>query len=456
MKFVVVGAGVVGSSLAHKLSALGHEVSLVDNEASRLSAAATLSRKIHTIYGSGASPEVLVSAGLENADYLLAVADTDEVNVAACFVGRLITPKPKRIARVRHFDLSSQEISPIFLSEYFDLIINPEQAAADSLVRILDIPGAHEVLEFGKGRIRVLGLTVGPNSPLSNMKLSSLKDWPQQLPVLIVAVMRGSKLLVPKGDDKIKTGDVIYAVSLPGKTKLLFELAGKQLLDTRRLLIWVNDRMAFTLIKTLQSHVDNITVLVSDNALKADLQSTFKRLKVVTGIASDQNVLLDCGVVNCDAFIAATSDDENNVLTALLAKRLGAKTTGCFVSNESYGPLVTAVGVEMVINLRLAAANAIFQHIHHRSIISELSLQNEGAGFVEVEWDSKLPFLNKKIKDLNLPHGIMIAGIERGDEVIIPSGEDSLVIGDRVLIFLLRGSQPKLEKLLGFQLELFV
>lgn len=456
MKFVVVGAGVVGASLAHKLSALGHEVSLVDSDAEKLSSASSGSRKIHTVYGSGASPECLVSAGLESADYLLAVADIDEVNVASCFVSRLITPKPKRIARIRHFDLTSPEISPIFLSEYFDLVINPEQAAADSLVRTLDIPGAHEVLEFGKGRIRVLGLTVGTDSPLANMKLSSLKDWPQQLPVLIVAVMRGSKLLVPKGDDRIKAGDVIYAVSLPGKTKLLFELAGKKLLDTRRVILSVDDRIAFTLIKTLQSHVDSITVLVSDNTLKDDLLSTFKRLKVVMGPASDQNALLDCGVVNCDAFIAATSDDENNVLTALLAKRLGAKITGCFVSNESYGPLVTAIGVEMVINLRLAAANAIFQHIHHRSIVSELSLQNEGAGFVEVEWDSNLPFLNKKIKDLNLPHGIMIAGIERGEQVIIPSGEDSLAIGDQVLIFLLRQSQPKLEKLLGFQLELFV
>ena len=110
----------------------------------------------------------------------------------------------------------------------------------------------------------------------------------------------------------------------------------------------------------------------------------------------------------------------------------------------------------MVVNLRLAAANAIFQHIHHRSIISELSLQNEGAGFVEVEWDANLPFINKKLKDLSLPHGIIIAGIERGENVIIPSGEDFLMIGDRVLIFLLRAAQPKLEKLLGFQLELFV
>lgn len=455
MKFVVVGAGVVGTSLAHKLSALGHEVSLLDNDPDKLGAAGIGSRKIHTILGSGAAPECLVNAGLENADYLLAVADTDEVNVAACFVSRLITPKPKRIARIRHFDLNSPEISPIFLSEYFDLIINPEQAAADSLVRILDIPGAHEVLEFGKGRIRVLGLTVGAESPLANMKLSSLKDWPQQLPVLIVAVMRGSKLLVPKGDDRIRAGDVIYAVSLPGKTKLLFELAGKKLLDTKRLILSVDDRIAFTLIKSLQSHVDNITVLVPDNSLKESLLANFRRIKVITGLASDQNVLTECGVVNCDAFIAATSDDENNVLTALLAKRLGAKLTGCFVSNESYGLLVSAIGVEMVINLRLAAANAIFQHIHHRSIVSELSLQNEGAGFVEVEWDEKSPFLNKKIKDLSLPHGILIAGIERNEQVIIPSGEDSLAAGDKVLIFLLRGSQARLEKILGFQIELF-
>lgn len=456
MKFVVVGAGVVGSSLSLKLSALGHHVCLVDSDAQKLSAVINVSRKIETVYGSGASPETLVAAGLENADYLLAVADSDEVNIASCFIGRLITPTPKRIARVRYFDLNNPEISASFLSEYFDLIINPDQAAADSLVRTLDIPGAHEVLEFGKGGIRVLGLTIAPNSPLSNMKLSTFKDWPQQLPILIVAVMRGSQLIIPKGDDKIKTGDIIYAVSLPGKTKLLFELAGKKLADIRRVLLSVNDRLAFTLVKTLQSQVDNITVLVPNLELKNELQSTFKRLRIITGQASDQNSLLECGVTDCDAFISATSDDENNVLTALLAKRLGAKNSGCFVSNESYGPLVSAIGVDIVINLRQAAANAIFQHIHHRSIISELALQNEGAGFVEVEWDQNLPFINKKLKDLTLPHGIIIAGIERGSSVIIPNGEDALALGDKVLIFLLRAAQPKLEKLLGFQLELFV
>ena len=456
MKFVLVGAGVVGTTLAAKLVNLGHKVSLVASEAGKSPGFSLESRKFEKYAGSGASPAVLVKAGIEDADYLIAVADDDEMNIAACFICRLITPKPKRIARVRNYDLFVPEIPIDFLNEYFDLIINPEKAAADQLLRTMQLPGAHELLEFGDGKIRVLGLSIEPNSPLSNMKLSALQDWPEQLPILIVAVMRGSKLVIPSGDEKLSAGDIVYAVSYPEKTNLLFELVGKKIQPFKKVLISANDRFALTLYAALKDRLDSMTFVVIDPALKDDLIKNGLKSKILVGDVKDQLFLNDLVMKEFDAFIGASSDDENNVLTALLAKRLGAKSAGCFTSSSGYGSLVSAIGLDVAINLRLAAANEIFQHIHHESVVKEMSLQNEGAGFVEVELDQDSDLLGKKLKDLRLPKGIVITAIERGDKTIIPRGDDVILSKDKVLIFLMRSLQPELEKILGFQLELFV
>jgi trk system potassium uptake protein TrkA len=456
MKFVLVGTGVVGATLAAKLANQGHKVSLVGNDSGKSANSSYDLKKIERFIGSGASPTVLVEAGIESADYLIAVADDDEMNVAACFISRLITPKPKRIARVRNYDLFVPEIPSDFLSEYFDLIINPEKAAADQLLRTMQLPGAHELLEFGDGKIRVLGLSIEPNSPLSNMKLSALQDWPEQLPILIVAVMRGSKLVIPSGNEKLTAGDIVYAVSYPEKTSLLFELVGKKIQPFKKVLISVNDRFALTLYKGLRDRLESITFVVSEPGFREELIKNGLKAKILIGDVKDQLFLNDLSMKDFDAFIAATSDDENNVLTALLAKRLGAKSAGCFTSSSGYGSLVSAIGLDVAINLRLAAATEIFQHIHHESVVKEMSLQNEGAGFVEVELNQDSDLLGKKLKDLRLPKGIIITAIERGDKMIIPRGEDVILSNDKVLIFLMRSLQPELERILGFQLELFV
>ncbi len=456
MRIVVAGAGLVGNTLAGKLASLGHKVSLIEQDIDKANASISENRRVEHVFGSPASPAVLIKAGIEEADYLIAVADEDEVNIASCFISRLITPKPKRVVRVRNYDLFTPEIPTEFLNEYFDLVINPEKAAADQLLRTMQLPGAHELLEFGDGKIRVLGLSVEPNSPLSNMKLSALQNWPEQLPVLVVAVLRGSRIIVPSGEDKLTAGDIVYAVSYPEKTSLLFELVGKKVEPFKKIIISSDDRFALTLYQSLKDRVETFTFAIPDNSLKDELIKNGVKSKIVVGDVRDHSFLINLGVQNYDAFIAAASDDENNVLTALLAKRLGARSAGCFISSLGYSSLVPAIGLDVAVNLRLAAVNAIFQHIHHESVVKELSLQNEGAGFVEVELQDNFQLLNKKIKDLKLPQGIIVAAIERGDKTLIPKGDDILQQGDKILIFLLRSLQFQLEKILGFQLELFV
>ncbi len=454
MKFVIIGAGDVGTSLSINLSNHKHEVALIERDSEHITKEIE-SHPIQVIIGNGTSPDILMSAGVDNTDYVISVTDSDEANIAASFVSRLINPQPKRIARLRDIELSSKHIPSELISEYLDLIIDPEQAAADNFIQLLRIPGAREIVEFENGKVRIIGLSVEPKSPLLDIKLSQLKEWQNELPLLIVAVMRGSKIIVPRGDDKIKPGDVIYAATIPEKTKLLFELAGKELHQGQNAIIWGDSPLSRTLAVALEEQGTSVKLILSDAEAAAKYTDVLKSTLILVGEGTDQNLLIQEGVADTDAFIVVTPDDENNILAALLAKKLGAKTTMALINKSSYMPLVSAIGVDVVISSRLAAASAIFRHIHSHSIIYESALQHEGAGFIEIDAAEDLPLRGIPIKELKLPYGILVTAIIRGEKTIIPTGDDSILQGDRVVIFVVKSALKKLEKLLDLKLELF-
>jgi len=320
MKFLIIGAGDVGMTLSSNLSSHQHEVVLVEQDDSKVKNELS-GLDLQVVVGNGVSPETLVQAGIEEADYVIAVTDVDEVNIAASFISRLLNPKPKRIARIRDLNLAHQQIPPELINEYFDLIINPEQAAADYMMQLFRIPGAREIVEFEGGKIRVLGLGVSGQSALVNVRLDSLKDFQNELPLLIVAVMRGAKLIVPRGADRIKVGDVIYAVTVPEKTKLLFELAGKPWHHSRSAMIWGDLGLGRPLALALEEQGTALKFIVSDQNTATQLSADLKEALILKGDGTDQNLLLQENIDQIDAFIAASNDDESNVLAALLAAR---------------------------------------------------------------------------------------------------------------------------------------
>ena len=232
MKFIIIGAGDVGLSLSQRLSSHRHDVVLVE----RLeSAIAKLGSEIdfQVIVGNGSSPDILLAAGIESADYFLAVTDNDEANISACLVARMINPKAKRVVRLRDLSLNVPEIDASELSEYFDLVINPSFAAAKHMVGLFEVPGAREVVDFAGGKLRMIGLGVSPQSTAINKRLSTLRELYPNAPTLIIAIVRGNKLIVPGGNDKIRVGDTIYTITKPDETDALFEVAGRETLAAK-------------------------------------------------------------------------------------------------------------------------------------------------------------------------------------------------------------------------------
>lgn len=455
MKFIIIGAGAVGTSLSQRLANEQHDVVLIEMYEENLDRVAA-SLDLEILLGNGCSPELLVRAGINTADYVIAVADVDEVNIAACLIAKLINPLAKRIARIRNIDLVHKEIAIEHVREYFDLIINPDQAAADYLLQLFQVPGAKEIVDFCDGKLRVLALPITTGAALAGRQMSTLSDLKELYPMLVIAILRRNKLIVPRGKDVIQPGDLVYFITTPEKTSVIFEMAGRTFMQGRSAIIWGGNFIGRSLVHGLEEQGVQVKFIVSDPELAAEVVDEFNNALVLNGYGTDQDLLIEENIREADAFISVTPDEENNILASLLAKRLGAKIVMGLINKSTYLTLVNAIGIDVAVSSRLSAARAIFRHVHSESVISEFSLRNLGAGFIEVLADKKMPICSKSLKDLNVPHGIIFSAIVRGEEVIIPRGEDAIEAGDRVLLFVRGTAQKKLEKLLGVKMEFFV
>ena len=451
MKFVVIGAGNVGLNLAERLVNSRHDVILIDKNEAVLQHVPT-SLDIQVIIGNGCSPQVLASAGLAGADYLIAATDVDEVNISACLVGKWLSPSTKRVARLRYMGLDDQYVSKKQTDEYFDLIINPDQAAAQHLSQLLKVSGARDVVEFADGRLLVLSIEIKETSRLAGKRLGALKTVAPDFPLLIVALVRNDRLIVPRGKDRIRAGDIAYVITVPDKIDFLFELAGQTPHKPGFVMLWGGSPLSLYFADMLEQTSIKVKLIMRVPQVAAKLVDRFSKTLVLQGDGTDRQLLLEENVQDVDVFVAATVDEEDNILSSILAKKLGAKTAIAVVNNDTYLPLISALGIDTVVNPHLAAASGIFRFIHAGSVLSELSIEQRQAGFLEVEINHNSVLTNKRVQEIGLPNGILIAAIERKGDVIIPSGEDTIQDGDILVIFLLKSEQRKLEKLLHLKL----
>jgi trk system potassium uptake protein TrkA len=453
MHFIVLGAGDVGTTLAEQLVREQHDVVLIDRDEAKLTTASS-HLDVQPVAGNGCLPEVLIRAGLNTADYFIAVADQDEVNISACMSARLINPEAKRIARLREISYEHKDIVEDQVQDYFDLTINPVQAAADYLFRLFQVAGAREVIDFCEGRLQVIGLDVKSHSPYVGKKLKELAELREKLHMLIIAIVRDGELLVPRGNDELKAYDTVYCITPPERIGMFFEMVGNTFARAKSAMIWGGNPLGKRLAHDLEEQGVKVKLIASQEESTHELLDEFHHILVLTGDGKDRELLLEENIHESDAFIAVTPDEEDNILSALLAKKLGSRTSMALVNKATYMPLVHAIGVDVAVSSRAAAANAIFAHIHSEALISDFSLRHLGAGFIEIEIEEDMPIAGKTIEKAKFPHGILCASLTRGEEHIIPLGDTVLTPGDHVILFITRGDHVKLEKLFGKKIEM--
>ena len=452
MKIIIVGAGEVGYHIAQKLSEENQDVFLIDKDPEKIKRI-TDNLDVQAILGSGTSPEMLKTSGVREADMLVAATDSDEVNLFACLLAKILNPVILKVARVRsqeylrEKELFGQDLLAI------DQIINPESVMVETIRNLMMVPGASDVIDFVDGRVKLIGITVKPDSPYAGRQLLSFKGMEGK--VLVGAIVRGDHVFIPHGEDTIHANDLVYLVVRADELPYEFGFFNLNDREIRRVIIIGAGETGTALAQALDQTKLHVKIIDKDTQKCAALAEKLERVIVINGDGTDKTLLQEENVNDVDFMVAFTGDEESNVLISLLAKGLGAKKNITRINKLSYIPLVSAIGIDTVVSSRLSAIRAILQYIRQGKIISVAPLKGEHAEAIEAEALETSDIVNQPLSKVKFPKGALVGAVVRGEEIIIARGDTVIRPKDRLIIFALQKVVPKLEKLLTVKLDYF-
>jgi trk system potassium uptake protein TrkA len=454
LKIVIVGAGEVGFHIASQLAFENKDVVVIDKNPDSLRRVSD-NLDVQVLQGSGSSPAILNEAGLKKAEILLAVTDSDETNLVACLVSNIISPITRKLARLRDADFDAHYEHFRDHAPHIDTVINPEIEAVKTIDRFMKFPGVVDVAEFADGRIKFVGVYLDHNARLAGVQLADIPAKTGNFRLLIAAVVREDKLIIPRGNDRLKPGDLVYFISEDDKLLDNLSVFDKHAEPLRRVLIIGGGRLGFRLASLLDHESIHSKIIEVQPDRCALLAEKLKKVVVLCGDGSDQNLLAEENIQDIDMVITLTSDEETNILTSLLAKRMGARKTITKISKFSYLNLMSTIGIELVVSPRLSAINSILQHIRKGKVISDISIKGEQAEVMEAVALETSDIVDKPLKDISFTKGAMVVGIIRGQQIIIPSGDSVINPNDRIIIFATKQTIPNIEKILSAKLEYF-
>lgn len=454
MEILVIGAGEVGFNIAERLSQENKDVVVIDSSEANLQRIKD-SLDIKTVCGSGSNPKTLLEAGLKQADMLIAVTDSDEVNMIACLIAGSQSKVPVKIARIRNPEYS--ENTTILDKDHLDinLAISPEREAARVILKMQDIPHATSVSEFLDGKVKLFSLKMRPGSPVDGKALKDISFLHPGENVLVPAIYRDGRIIIARGKDVIKGDDEIFVVTESNNVNRVISLFGFEAETIKRVMIAGGGNIGYYLANNLEKRGFSVKIIERNEDRCEKLASDLTKTVVLKGDTSDQTILKEENIANVDCFIAVTNDDEANILSSLLAKQMGAKKVITLVNKAGYIPLMSTVGIDIAVSPRLSTVSGILQYVRKGKVLSVTSIHEENAEAIEVIALDTSDIVNKPLKDIKEPKGAIIGAIERDGKVIIPKGDDIILPGDRVLIFTLRSSIPDVEKALTVKVEFF-
>lgn len=454
MKVVIIGAGEVGFHVANHLTLENKDVVVIDKNPDAIRHLSD-NLDVQVVNGSGSSPVVLEEAGIQNAEIILAVTDSDETNLVACLVANMISPTTKKLARIRDADYDKYHDMFSSHAPHIDTIINPEIEVVKTIDRMMSVPGAVDVGEFADGRIKFVGVYLEKDAQLVGVRLSDLPAKTGQAKPLLAALVREEELIIPRGNDRLLAGDLVYFISEEDKLLDTLSVFDKHDQPVHRVLIIGGGRIGFRLARLLEEKSIYSKVIEKNPDRCTMLAENLNRSVVLCGDGSDQSLLAEENIRDMDVVVTLTDNEETNILASLLGIRLGARKSITRISKFSYFPLMKAIGIEQFVSPRLSAINTILQHIRKGKVLSAISLKGEQAEMIEAIALETSDIVDKPLKNISFPKGAMVAGIIRKDNIIIPTGDSIIEPNDRIIIFAKKQAIPKIEKILSVKLEYF-
>jgi len=450
MKILILGAGQVGSSAAYHLSREeANEVTVVDTRPDVLRELQDR-LDIRTVVGHAAYPDVLERAGASDADIIVALTDMDETNMIACQVAYTLYHTPTKIARIRSAEymnakkLFAQDAIPV------DVRISPEQLVCEYIEQLILYPGALQVLEFANGRVRLVATRVDKDGLLVGQKISSLKEHIPNTEGRIAAIYRNGKALEPTGETIIQEDDEVFFIAARQDIRVFMSEMRKLEEPVRRVVIAGGGNIGVRLAVALEQ--TNQVKLIERNPRRArQISEQLNKAIVLVGDAADEELLLEENIDSVDVFCAVTNAEEANILSSMLAKRLGAHKVMALINRPSYAELVESGNIDIAISPRQITIGSLLAHVRRGDVVKVHSLRRGAAEAIEAiahgtKGDS--PVVGKKIEDIGLPRGCSIVAIVRGEEVIIAHHDTVIETDDHVILFLTdRRKIEYLEKL---------
>lgn len=440
MHIVIIGAGQVGSFIARSLC-VENDIVVIERDhetAEKLRE----SYDVIVVEGNGEDIPALKEAQIDKADIFLAVSGDDRTNIMASNYAASVET-PKIIVRVRNPNYLEY---PKLITNSHVSIVHPWAIISEKISSLIGSPFAWKTETLASGKIKMFKLKVEENTPILGRSLADLgppKAW------IFVAISRDGKITIPKGETRLQAGDYVFALGVPNILGKLKELFGLDEEEIKSAVVVGGGRLGRGAAKLLSKN--NIsTKLIESNADRArKAAEALDHVLVFKGDATDTDTLKEAGIESADYFIALTGDDENNVLSALLAKNLGAKRTTVLYTKPDYIDVIEAIGVDRAISVRLSVANEVLSLLHMHGV-AHVALVEEGrAEVLEFDVTPETKIIGTPLKDVDFPHGSILGIVLRGDEVIIPRGDYMAELGDRVIIFTLPEAAHKVETILG-------
>lgn len=462
MKIIIIGAGRVGSSVAESLVSEANDITVVDTDANRVG---DLQGRfdLRGLVGNAAMPSTLAEAGADDADMLIAVTASDETNLVACMLAAELYNIPTRIARVRNVELREY---PRLLGESgfrATNIIWPEQAVTDYLLKLVEFPEALQVLEFADGLASLLAVRALAGSPLVGRPIRELRSHIPEDSARIVAIFRRDRRIECDGSTVVEAGDEVFVLAATRDARRVMSELRHRDKPVRRIMIAGGGNIGLRFARSLDTGEGlerpedyNVRIIEADKQRCGLLaQHLSSRVLVLNGDATDEDLLEDEGIAETDLFVALTNDDENNIMSALLAKRLGARRVIALINRKSYGDLMQGTQIDIAISPSHATLSELLRHVRRGDVVAAHSLRRGAAEALEVvaHGDRKSSrVVGRPIEDIKLPPGATIGAVVRGEgsaaQVLMAHHDLVIEAEDHVIVFVAhKRLVPKVEKI---------
>jgi len=454
MKIIVCGAGQVGSTIARHLAVEGMDVTVVDIDPAQ-ARRVDESYDVRGMVGHASHPEVLERAGARDADMLIAVTRSDEVNMVASQVAYTLFRVPRRIARVRHHGYLDPLSRALYAADQLpiDVVISPEVEVANGIARRLRTPGAFDTVPLGDGRVQLLGIHCDTQTCAFIGR--TLKEVPLVLPdphMIVVAVIRNGEAFVPKASDRIERGDDVYVVTEPSHVDRVMAAFGHEERIARRVVVIGGGNVGLNLVNMLAREAPYVRLKIIEHSRdRAEYISREigDKAVVLHGDALDTEVLDEANIGSAETVVAVTNDDETNIFSSVLAKRLGCKRAITLVNKTSYEPIMPSLGIDAVVSPNAITISTILRHVRHRSVSALYTLREDFGEVIEARAQDGSKLVGGKLEDIGLPEGFLVGAVVRDNAVIIPTATTQIKAGDSVIAMVTYKSLRKAEAFLA-------